>query len=241
LEWGVKPGERKSGAKQKLPTRNTAYFIGKIGESLGKQSDRLIRSAKVAKHEYLRQDPWWKIYDRVFTSEAVYLPDYGDAPPLESKPASEATPPEVMRARQGAIRWAMTQLIGKSKRVGIRDSLPHLLQAYVSVDSKRKVDVLIEKENLAGRSFDLFMSIPISHGANGLLDELKWCAKMAPQAVFAFTDENSLLRKSGEVYWLLKSLYEEVSVFNMPNPVVPWLEPVWDGNISGPFVARVKV
>jgi spore maturation protein CgeB len=241
LEWGVRPGERKRGAKQKLPTRNTAYFIGKIGKSLGKQSDRLIRSAKAAKREYLRQDPWWKIYDRVFTSEAVYLPDYGDAPPLESEPASDVPSPEVTRARQGAIRWAMSQLIGKSKRIGIRDSLPHLLEAYVSVDSKRQVDVLIEEENLAGRSFDLLMSIPICDGANGLLDELKWCAKMAPEAVFAFTDETSLVRKSGEVYWLLKSLYEEVSVFKMPNPVVPWLEPVRDGNVSGPFVAWAKV
>ena len=171
----------------------------------------------------------------------MYLPDYCDAPPLESEPVAEATQPEVTRARQGAIRWAMTQLIGKSKRIGIRDSLPHLLEAYVSVDSKRQVDVLIEEENLAGRLFDLVMSIPICDGPKGLLDELKWCAKVAPEAVFAFTDETSVLRKSGEVYWLLKSLYEEVSVFKMPNPVVPWLEPVREGNISGPFVARAKV
>jgi len=236
LEWGVKPGERRSGVKQKLPSRNASYFFGVAREKIQTEAFRMIRSTKAAKREYLRKDPWWKIYDQVFTSEAVYLPDYGDAPSLESEPASKAIKPEVMRARQGAVRWAMTQLIGKSKRIGIRDSLPHLLEAYVAVDSKRQVDVLIEEENLEGKSFDLVMSIPICDGANGLLDELKWCAKVAPVAVFAFTDETSLLRKSGEVYWLLKSLYEEVSVFKMPNPVVPWLEPSEQGD-GVPLVA----
>jgi hypothetical protein len=231
LEWGVKPGERKRGAKQKLPQRNAAYFIGKIGESLGNQSTRLIRSAKAAKREYLCQDPWWKIYNRVFTSEAVYLPDYGEAPTEFFRPASATNSdekqflPSMLHARQGAIRWAMTQLVGKAVRIGISDPHPDALVDYLSVDPQRRIEVLGQEQQKSLFPLDLLMCIPTSEQPQELVDSIREWAKISHRAVYGFTHRELLLPHSAGVYWLLKSYYKNVAIFHMPNPVVPWLEP----------------
>lgn len=231
LEWGVKPGERKRGAKQGLPRRNAAYFVGKFGETASKEAGRLIRSAKAAKREYLRKDPWWKIYDRVFTSEAVYLPDYGDALPASAEVTSAqnakstSTPENVLRAQQGAMSWAMTQLIGDARRIGIVSSLPEVLRSYASVDSARTVETINQQDKSTNGPFDLLLCVPECDSAEGLQASLRQWASIAPRAVFGFSQDNLPLRDAGEVYWALKSDYDEVSVFCLPNPVVPWLEP----------------
>lgn len=203
----------------------------------------MIRSAKAAKREFLRKDPWWKIYERVFTSEAVYLPNYGDVSPRDrvsdsaASVDSEAMPHHVARARQGAIRWAMTQLIGKAKRIGIRDSHFNLLAAYVSVDPGRLVVELSGDGQQEERAFDLVMSVPTCVGPIEMLEEIKLCAASAPRTVFAFHSETSPLRTSAEIYWLLKSFYDEVSVLKMPDPVVPWLEPISSNFDKNPLIA----
>jgi spore maturation protein CgeB len=246
LEWGVKPGERKSGVKQKLPSRNAAYFFGVAREKIQTETDRMIRSAKAAKREYLRKDPWWKIYERVFTSEAVYLPDYGDTSPadpasgLSPSMAGEESPPHVVRARQGAIRWAMTQLAGKAVRIGISDSQPDALVEYLSVDPKRQIQVLGCEEHKSVSPFDLLICVPTSLHTEKLVDSIREWARIAPRAVYGFPLGESPTTQSGEVYWLLKSFYANVSVFHMPNPVVPWLEPVKDRNSSASLIALAE-
>ncbi len=245
LEWGVKPGERKRGTKQKLPERSASYFIGRIGETISKQSDRLIRSAKAARREYVRKDPWWKVYDRVFTSESVYLPDYGDAPPedLASICSSTAVKAErslnEVRARQGAIRWAMTQLVGNEQRVGISDPEAGILKAYAAVDPKRYLQVVGAEGSEAAEHYDLLLCIPNLANEQELPAALRRWAAMAPRAVFAFPQGDSLVQQSREVYWLLKSFYDEVSVFRMPDTVVPWLEPAQHGS-ELPLVAAAR-
>jgi hypothetical protein len=243
LEWGVKPGERKRGAKQKLPSRNISYFFGVAGEKIQIETSRVIRSAKAAKREYLRKDPWWNIYDRVFNSEAVYLPDYGDLlsefskSGFTTKTMDEQTPAHIVRARQGSIRWAMTQLVGKAVRIGVNDPHPDTLVEYLSVYSKRRIEVLAQEEQKSSSLLDLVLCVPASKQSHELVATIRELAKVAPRAAYGFPLGEASVTRAGEIYWLLKSFYENVAVFHMPNPVVPWLEPIKDWNASTSFVA----
>jgi hypothetical protein len=245
LEWGVRPGERKHGTKQELPKKNTTYFIGKLGEKMSQEAGRWVRSAKAAKREYLRKDPWWKIYDRVFTSEAVYIPDYGDAPPPSAEVslaqnAKSTVPPEnVLRAQQGAIRWAMTQLIGDARRIGISDQHADILESYAKVDPARTVETISSPARGAADSFDLLLCVAACSDAMDLQQPLRQWASLAPRAVFGFAGGNLPWQDAGEIYWALKSAYDEVSVFCLPNPVVPWLEPA-SQSAALPLVAMAK-
>ena len=245
LEWGVKPGERRPRTKQALPQKNTTYFIGKVGEAISQEAGRWVRSAKAAKREYLRKDPWWKIYDRVFTSEAVYIPDYGDAPPPSAEVslaqnANSTGPPEnVLRAQQGAIRWAMTQLIGDARRIGISDQHADILESYAKVDPARTMETISSPARGAADSFDLLLCVAACSDAMDLQQTLRQWASLAPRAVFGFAGGNLPWQDAGEIYWALKSAYDEVSVFCLPNPVVPWLEPA-SQSAALPLVAMAK-
>ena len=269
LEWGVKPGERKSGMKQKLPSRNVAYFFGGARKSIQVEAQKLVRSAKAAKREYLRKDPWWKIYERVFTSEAVYLPEYSECGTGISLSAIEATRRRLANGTErmagetpalhknasntsqvGALRWAMTQLIGGATQIGIFDPRGEELERYASVDAKRRIVRISAPLNFFEPQLDLLLCVPDSTDSNAMASHLRAFSKIAPAAVFGFpiqtkeADEQNLAPRNldaDSVFWMLKSLYEEVAVFEMPNPFVPWLEPAkFDGNPKS-LVAKVKI
>lgn len=287
LEWGVKPGERKSGVKQKLPSRNVSYFFGVARKTLQTEAQRLVRSAKAAKREYLRKDPWWKIYERVFTSEAVYLPEYsecgdggslsvvvatsrriadgtqsmaGGAEEKEHVPMAGETPalhgetPALHKKasttpQDGALRWAMTQLIGGAKQIGIFDPRGEELERYASVDAKRRIVRISAPLNFSEQQLDLLFYVPDSTDSHAMASHLRAFSKIAPAAVFGFpiktkkNDEQNLTppdQNADSVYWMLKALYEEVSVFEMPDSVVPWLEPAKFGGNSKALVASAK-
>ena len=269
LEWGVKPGERKSGMKQKLPSRNVAYFFGGARKSIQVEAQKLVRSAKAAKREYLRKVPWWKIYERVFTSEAVYLPEYSECGTGISLSAIEATSRRLANGTErmagetpalhknasntsqvGALRWAMTQLIGGATQIGIFDPRGEELERYASVDAKRRIVRISAPLNFFEPQLDLLLCVPDSTDSNAMASHLRAFSKIAPAAVFGFpiqtkeADEQDLAPcnlDADSVFWMLKSLYEEVAVFEMPNPFVPWLEPAkFDGNPKS-LVAKVKI
>ena len=287
LEWGLKPGERKSGVKQKLPSRNVSYFFGVARKTLQTEAQRLTRSTKAAKREYLRKDPWWKIYERVFTSEAVYLPEYsecgdggslsvleatsrrpldgtervaGGAEEKEHVPMAGETPalhretPALHKKasttpQDGALRWAMTQLIGGAKQIGIFDPRGEELERYASVDSMRGVVRISAPLNFSEQQLDLLLCVPDSTDSHAMASHLRAFSKIAPAAVFGFpiktkkNDEQNLTppdQNANSVYWMLKALYEEVSVFEMPDSVVPWLEPAKCGGKPGALVATAK-
>ena len=284
LEWGLKPGERKSGVKQKLPSRNVSYFFGVARKTLQTEAQRLTRSTKAAKREYLRKDPWWKIYERVFTSEAVYLPEYsecGDGSSLSVLEATSRRPPDgtervaggvdgtermagetsaansevpalhkkASTPQDGALRWAMTQLIGGAKQIGIFDPRGEELERYASVDSMRGVVRISASLNFSEQQLDLLLCVPDSTDSHAMASHLRAFSKIAPAAVFGFpiktkkNDEQNLTppdQNANSVYWMLKALYEEVSVFEMPDSVVPWLEPAkFVANLQ-PLVAFAK-
>ena len=259
LEWGVKPGERKSGVKQKLPSRNVAYFIGAIGKTIQDEAQRLVRSAKAAKREFLRKDPWWKIYDRIFTSEAVYLPEYsecgtGGSLAKGAQRMAGETPALLQNAslapQEGALRWAMTQLIGGATQIGIFDPRGEELERYASVDAKRRIVRISAPLNFSDQGLDLLICVPDSTDSHAMANHLRAFSKIAPAAVLGFpiqtkeTGEQNLAPHNlhaDAVFWMLKVLYEEVSVFEMPDPVVPWLEPAkFDGHPKS-LVAKVKM
>jgi hypothetical protein len=253
LEWGVKPGERKSGVKQKLPSRNVSYFFGVARKTLQTEAQRLIRSAKAAKREYLRKDPWWKIYERVFTSEAVYLPEYSECGDWGSLSVVEATSRRIadgtervvggtpalhqmdsLTPQEGALRWAMTQLIGSATQIGIFDPLGDELGRYASVDTKRRIVRIADSDSFFEQGLDLLLCVLDSTDSQVMARQIQSFSKFAPTAVFGFpgktadkNEQNLALPdlNAGAVFWMLKALYKEVSVFEMPDSAVPWLEP----------------
>ena len=286
LEWGVKPGERKSGVKQKLPSRNVSYFFGVARKTLQTEAQRLVRSAKAAKREYLRKDPWWKIYERVFTSESVYLPEYSECGDGRSRSVVEDTSRRIANGTQrvaggaeekehvplagetpalhseapalhkkasttpqdGALRWAMTQLIGGATRIGIFDPRGEELERYASVDAKRRIVRISAPLNFSEPQLDLLLCVPDSTGSHAMASHLRAFSKIAPSAVFGFpikdkkAEEQNLTPpelNADAVFWMLKTLYEEVAIFEMPDPVVPWLEPRKFDRISKSIVAHV--
>lgn len=239
LEWGVKPGERKAGVKQKLPSRNVAYFVGAAGEKIRTEAQRVIRSAKAAKREYLQKDPWWQIFDRIFTSEAVYLPEYAEGTPATSKSPALFAELVVPTPHDSAVRWAMTQLIGNARRIAIYDVVPKLLNQFAGVDSKRQIQRL---ENFdfgkTVEKFDLILCA-IPHNFQGdLLEVIHKASIVAHRGVFSISLSGKQEEKSRQIgmqnecfspdaaYWLLRSAFSEVNLFHMPDPVVPWLEPI---------------
>ncbi len=259
LEWGVRPGERNAGVMQKLPSRNVAYFFGVAMKSIQVEAQKVVRSAKAAKREYLRKDPWWKIYERVFTSEAVYLPEYsecgtGGSLAKGAQRMAGETPALLQNAslapQEGALRWAMTQLIGGATQIGIFDPRGEELERYASVDAKRRIVRISAPLNFSDQGLDLLICVPDSTDSHAMANHLRAFSKIAPAAVFGFpiqtkeADEQNLAPRNldaDSVFWMLKSLYEEVAVFEMPNPFVPWLEPAkFDGNPKS-LVAKVKI
>jgi hypothetical protein len=257
----VKPGERKAGMKQKLPSRNVAYFFGGARKSIQDEAQRLVRSAKVAKREFLRKDPWWKIYERVFTSEAVYLPEYSEhsargAPSDGTQRMAVETPslhkPEnsvSITPQEGALRWAMTQLIGGATQIGIFDPSGEELERYASVDAKRRIVRIADPLNFAEQGLDLLICVPCSMDSSDLASHLRSFSKIAPTAVFGFAIKTKNFGEpnltppdlnADAVFWMLKMLYEEVSVFEMPDSVVPWLEPANFGGNHKSLVASAK-
>ena len=279
LEWGVKPGERKSGVKQKLPSRNVSYFFGVNRKTLQAEAQRLIRSAKAAKREYLRKDPWWKIYERVFTSEAVYLPEYsacgdggllsvveatsrrpadgtervaGGAEEKEHVPMAGETPalhsevPALHKKasttpQDGALRWAMTQLIGNAKRIAIFDPTSTLLFNLARFDPKREICSLGSLD--CGGSAEKFDLTLCALSRNFWFDPLGSILKvrnLAARIVFSIPlsgtvqenhAANNVPLKSytpDGIYLLMKATFADVKLFHMPDPTVPWLEPIYD-------------
>jgi len=259
LEWGVKPGERKSGVKQKLPSRNVSYFFGVARKSIQDEAQRLVRSAKAAKRDFLRKDPWWKIYERVFTSESVYLPEYSESGtggsvakgaqrmaverPLLHQHAS-------LTPQEGALRWAITQLIGGATQIGIFDPLGEELERYASVDPNRRIVRIANPDNFSETGFDLLLCIPDWKDPKAFANALRSFSKMAQAAVVGFpiktkeNDEQNLTLpnlNAEAVFWMLEALYEDVAIFEMPDPVVPWLEPINFGGELKSLVAKVKI
>ena len=269
LEWGVMLGERKPRVKQNPPSRNVSYFFGVARKTLQAEAQRLIRSAKDAKREFLREDPWWKIYERVFTSEAMYLPEYsecGDAGSLSVVEATIRRPADGTERvagetpalhknasttpQEGALRWAMTQLIGGATQIGIRDPLCDQLESYASVDAKRRIVRVSDTSHFFEHELELLLCVPDWRNPKAFANTLRSFSKTAQAAVFGFpiktkkNDEQNLTPHNlhaDAVFWMLKVLYEEVSVFEMPDPVVPWLEPAkFDGHPKS-LVAKVKI
>jgi hypothetical protein len=275
FEWGVKPGERKLGVKQKLPSRNVSYFFGSAIKKIQDETQAVVRSAKAAKREYLRKDPWWKIYDRVFTSEAVYLPEFSDfgggVLPSKAKntrrrpsdgtqrmagetPYLHSEAPALhenasLTPQEGALRWAMTQLIGGATQIGIFDLRGDELERYASVDAKRRIVRIADPDNFSEQGLDLLLCVPDSTDSHAIGGHLRSFSKISSAAVFGFPvkttetlEQNLTLPdlNADAVFWMLKSLYTEVFVFEMPDSVVPWLEPANFGGDSKSFVALAR-
>ena len=144
----------------------------------------------------------------------------------------------------------MTQLIGGATQIGIFDPRGEELERYASVDAKRRIVRISAPLNFFEPQLDLLLCVPDLTDSNAMASHLRAFSKIAPAAVFGFpiqtkeADEQNLAPRNldaDSVFWMLKSLYEEVAVFEMPSPFVPWLEPAkFDGNPKS-LVAKVKI
>ena len=71
---------------------------------------------------------------------------------------------------------------------------------------------------------------------------LSFCSKMAQRAIFS-TPNRDVVRgpddmgppiypphvrefNAGELYWILRQYYKDISLYHMPDVYVPWLEPM---------------
>jgi hypothetical protein len=166
---------------------------------------------------------------------------HGETPALHKK--ASTTP------QDGALRWAMTQLIGGATEIGIFDPRGEELERYATVDAKRRIVRIADSDNFSEQGLDLLLCIPDSVDSNDMVTHLQSFSKIAPAAVFGFpvktkeTGEQSLTLpdlNADAVFWMLKALYAEVFVFEMPDSVVPWLEPAKFGGKPRALVATAK-
>jgi len=143
----------------------------------------------------------------------------------------------------------MTQLIGGATEIGIFDPCSKELERYASVDAKRRIVRIADPDNFSELGLDLLLCVPDLTDSNAMATHLRSFSKMAPAAAFGFpintnvTDELNLRPpdlNADAVFWMLKAIYKEVFVFEMPEPVVPWLEPAKFGGDSKSLVASTK-
>ena len=202
----------------------------------------------------------------MFTSEAVYLPEYSERGAGGTLSGSEATSRGLasgtermaggtpalhekasLTPQEGALRWAMTQLIGGAAEIGIFDLRGDELERYASVDAKRRLVRIADPNNFSEQGLDLLLCAPDATDANALASYLRSFSKIAPAAVFGFpvkTSENGEQNltlpdlNADAVFWMLKAIYEEVLIFEMPDSAVPWLEPAKFDRISKSIVAH---
>ncbi len=107
--------------------------------------------------------------------------------------------------------------------------------------------------DLAG-AYDLLVSVDMVERVPDLRAFLSFCARVAPRALLATPNREARgggpgdagpspspppVREfdGGELYWVLKQHYSEVSLYVMPDVHVPWLEPMTIGSRGTPLVA----
>jgi len=141
-------------------------------------------------------------------------------------------------------------LIGSAKNIGIFDPCWEDLERYASVDPNRRIARIDNPLNFSDQGLDLLLCVPDATDSNTMASNLRSVMKMAPAAVLGFSfkteeTEGQNLKSPNlnttAVFWMLKAPYEEVIVFVMPDPVVPWLEPANFGDgVPKSIVALAK-
>lgn len=247
IQWGVEPGvSRTHRSNRKIPGRNLSSITQTSVNALKHAASRSLLAVRAAKREYAKKEQWWKIYDRVFTCETVYLSQDYTTPP--SKPSeAERVRYEHLSPQQRAVRWALTQLVGSAKRMLISDPMPAFLVDLLSVDAPRELNILDLNDEDAETTYDLNISVDVANEETNLINHIKYVSTKATKGVYAFpgrkVEEVSTGRDFngmtfGEAYWLLRNYYARVRLLRMPSPVVPWLEPA-DINSIGEYVVAV--
>lgn len=104
------------------------------------------------------------------------------------------------------------------------------------------------------QQFDLLLSLDVFEHVQDMRSFLDFCKSKAPRAIFS-TPNRIVVRgpldmgppaypphvrefSPGELYWILRQYYRDVSLYFMPNVYVPWLEPMTTLTCGTPIIAE---
>lgn len=105
-------------------------------------------------------------------------------------------------------------------------------------------------------NYDLLISLDVFEHVADMRGFLGFCNSLAPVAIYS-TPNRQVVRppgdmgppaymphvrefSPGELYWILRQYYREVSLYHMPNVYVPWLEPMTILTKGTPIIAECR-
>lgn len=189
--------------------------------------------------------------DSVAQAEQAMLCPDGFSKELEADPANLA------------LCWAIATIVGDAVQINCEGVLSPLFLDEASADPRRRIFVsepfsrTCNLQNstcsnaIAGcAALDLAVSIDELIPSSDYHSILSNLVQTAPRVIVAtaladstrpsFDDERSLTHRSwtsGEFYWVLRSHWNSVTVYHMPNRFLPELKRAEAGALSGPLVA----
>ncbi|MBL7196266.1 MAG: glycosyltransferase [Desulfobacterales bacterium] len=106
------------------------------------------------------------------------------------------------------------------------------------------------------KKYDLLISLDVFEHVDNMREFLSFCSSLAPIAIYS-TPNREVVRPSGdkgppaymphvrefspgELYWILRQYYREVSLYHMPNVYVPWIEPMTILTKGTPIIAECR-
>ncbi|NQV33594.1 MAG: glycosyltransferase family 1 protein [Phycisphaeraceae bacterium] len=147
---------------------------------------------------------------------------------LRYRRASQVSSGSDRALRSQVLCWAATALIRKANSIHVlKSKVAGTFCEYASVDSHRQIRQVDSQRDVTG---DLLVGFPSGTKA---LEESVSRRSLTPRCVLGFDAETvALLGGTDALYGGLSSHFSTVSLFWLPDPVVPWIEPL-PGPVAG--------
>ncbi|HEX7010182.1 MAG TPA: glycosyltransferase [Phycisphaeraceae bacterium] len=134
------------------------------------------------------------------------------------------------RINRGALAWAVATLIGPAQQIGVAQPYDAHFAQLALVDRSRQ---LVTIDGPQPASCDLAVCLEVHRDADALERSIRACLDASPRAV--------LLADMPLGDWVarLRRQWSQVCLYHLPDPDVPWLEPVGSRPIGSALIVEV--
>ncbi|MCP4453907.1 MAG: glycosyltransferase family 1 protein [Planctomycetes bacterium] len=197
---------------------------------IGLLSDRIRPRIERLRQSWIKRtvQAHWPVDERFYLSESVAYEPGVQHKYLTYRRAPRGQADFEQALRSQVLSWAATTLIGRARTILVSETqTAGLFCEFASADSSRQIERVDIRTSKNG---DVRVCFPRD---KQMLHQVLAQADLAPRSILGFDAETvALLGGSDTLYATLKLHFTSVSCFWLPDPVVPWIEPL-PGPLTG--------